>query len=271
MKFLVFGDLHGQLPKAYFKDFDAIITPGDFCSDRLRKVMFKALREHLKNPEKRMRMWYELMGAKRARKAVLKSIKDGRKVLEKLNAFGVPVYVVPGNWDWTPAGKGWSYLRKNHWKTLIKGLKNVKDCHDRSVDIGNYCIIGYGISSGPEKMSKNDFKNYRSLYRDYSKLFKKAKNPVLLLSHNVPFKTPIDRITNKASPRYGQHFGSNLVRGLMQKFKPVIAIGGHMHEHFRKCKVGKTIAINAGYGNKVNVWVELEGKRIKRLKFFKKR
>ncbi len=33
MRFLIVGDLHGQMPKIHFKEFDAIIAPGDFCPD----------------------------------------------------------------------------------------------------------------------------------------------------------------------------------------------------------------------------------------------
>ena len=38
-KFLIVGDLHGQIPKIREKKFDAIIAPGDFCSDELKKYI----------------------------------------------------------------------------------------------------------------------------------------------------------------------------------------------------------------------------------------
>jgi len=50
-KFLIIGDLHGNKPKIYSNDFDAIIAPGDFCSDALRKYMFQAQKYYIKNPE----------------------------------------------------------------------------------------------------------------------------------------------------------------------------------------------------------------------------
>ena len=55
MKILVVGDLHGQKPKIYFRDFDAIIAPGDFCSDAHRKYIFEALRRNIENPKKKFR------------------------------------------------------------------------------------------------------------------------------------------------------------------------------------------------------------------------
>jgi hypothetical protein len=36
-----------------------------------------------------------------------------------------------------------------------------------------------------------------------------------------------------------------------------------MHEHFGKCKLGKTICINSGFGSNVNTLIELNGDKIK--------
>ena len=101
MKFLIIGDLHGKKPKIHFKDFDAIIAPGDFCSDESKKYMFRALKERLVTPKSKTE-WYDIVGKKEAKKIIMKSLSDGRKILAKLNSYGVPVYIVPGNWDWTP-------------------------------------------------------------------------------------------------------------------------------------------------------------------------
>ena len=97
MRFLILGDLHGKEPKIFYSDFDAIISPGDFCSDNLRKYMFKSLKENTKNSTNVP--WYKSIGEKKAKELIKESISDGRKVLKKLNSFNVPVYIVPGNWD----------------------------------------------------------------------------------------------------------------------------------------------------------------------------
>ena len=147
MRFLIIGDLHGQKPVIHFTQFDAIIAPGDFCSDALRTVMFQALRKNLKNPNTNVRF----------------------------------------------------------------------------------------------------------------------------LTHNVPFNTPIDEITDKNSPRVGYHFGSLLARELIEKHQPLVCIGGHMHEHFTSCRIGKTTAINAGFGSFVNVLLELQSNTIQKLEFHQKK
>src|SRR5689334_14348104 len=98
-KFLIIGDLHGAKPKLFFKknEFDAIIAPGDFCSDETRKYMFMALR--LMIDEGIDVEWYDLVGREHALAMVNQSLKDGRKVLEYLNSLSKPVFVLPGNWD----------------------------------------------------------------------------------------------------------------------------------------------------------------------------
>ncbi len=222
MKFLIIGDLHGNKPKISKKGFDAIIAPGDFCSDAPRKYMFEALKMNLKNPDSNVE-WYDLTGKLKAKKMIKKSIKDGRSILEFLNSFDVPVYCVPGNWDWTKEDKDWGYLKKDHYKGLIKGLKNIVDVYHKTKDIGEYNFIGHGISSGPEypqykqdlaMFKKNKLNKIKNKYEKHSKklnsLFQKSKKPIIFLSHNVPFNTPLDKIVNKSSPRNGQYFGIGL-------------------------------------------------------------
>ena len=76
MKFLVIGDLHGQKPKIHFKDFDAIIAPGDFCSsDKTRELIFEAIRIRLKNPKHQIN-WYNICGKKKAEKLIKESLKE---------------------------------------------------------------------------------------------------------------------------------------------------------------------------------------------------
>jgi len=278
MKFLIIGDLHGKKPKIHFKDFDAILAPGDFCSDKARKFMFKALSESIKNSKSKME-WYDLLGKARSKYEIEKSLADGRKILEKLNSLGKPVYLVPGNWDWTAYKKSkWAYLKNDHYKGLIKGLDNIVDLHNKIKTFGDYDLIGYGISSGPEypqhdlkqfssKKLKSIKKSYESKLKKISSLFSKAKKPVIFLSHNVPFNTKLDKITDKSSPRYGYHFGSVLARDAIKKHKPLVCIGGHMHEHFGRDKLGSTVIINAGFGPKVNTMLEIQGNKIKKLLF----
>jgi len=279
MKFLIIGDLHGKKPKIHFKDFDAIIAPGDFCSDDASKYRLKVVKLNYKLK------WFDLVGKKKALKMIKKSLSDGREVLKYLGSLKIPIYIVPGNWDWTKARNKYLYwdLKKDFYKSLIRKIPNIIDAHYKSIDIGNYQLIGYGDSWGPEyPQSKKELerhtsqlenlkKEYKNIYKKVSSLFEKAIKPVIFLTHNVPLNTSLDKITNKKSPRYGQHYGSLIAREMIEKYQPLVCIGGHIHEHFGKCKIGKTVCINAGFGPYVNVLMELENNKIVKLQFHKRK
>lgn len=284
MKFVIIGDLHGTLPRMHYKEFDAIIAPGDFCSDKgIRELIWASYKEFLKNPYE-AREWWEIVGKKRASKLIKNSLKAGRKILRKLDSFGVPVYIVPGNWDWAEtSSEKWDFLNKDFFNDfLLKDLKNVVDVDGKIKRMKDWQIIGYGKCSGPELLKyrhyrgikKEDFarneKAYKKLKYNYTKLFRTAKKPVIFLSHNVPYNTPLDKIRNRDSPMNGHHYGSVLAREMIKKFGPLVCIGAHMHEHFGKCRLGKTTVINAGFGPRVNVLVELDKNKIKKLEFYKR-
>ncbi|HLF55173.1 MAG TPA: metallophosphoesterase [Candidatus Nanoarchaeia archaeon] len=265
LKFLIVGCLHGKKPRISTKAIDAIIAPGDFCYAEIRKYIFKSMRQELKG--KKAKEWWQLAGGKKKASSLLKkSFKRGRKVLEYLNSFGVPVIVVPGNWDFAekdPLSPGLS------WKKLKKGLTRIIDCHEKLKDFGSYSVIGHGITSGPEFQGRKRLFNKQ--FKKMGNLFLKARKPTIFLTHNVPYNTKLDFITDKKSPRYGVHFGSTLARVLAKKFKPIVCIGAHMHEHFTQDKIGKTTCINSGYGPKCNVILKIEGNKISKLKFMPKR
>ena len=282
MKLLTIGDLHGNKPLIHFKDFDAIIAPGDFCSDVSRKYIFRNLIKQRDDPDYKLEWWDEI-GREKAKEMLEKSLKDGRKILEFLNSFGVPVFLVPGNWDQTGMKEyKWKRVKDNNWPRLIKGLENLREVHFRKRTLDGIDFIGYGVVSGPEipqykedreRLSRSELKEMRESYeakkKRLSKLFQKSRNPVIFMPHNVPFKTRLDMITNKESPKYGYHYGSVIARELIEKYQPLLCIGGHMHEHFGRQNIGKTVCINAGFGSKVNTLVDLdeENGKIRSIKF----
>ena len=284
MKILVVGDLHGQKPRIHFKDFDAIIAPGDFCSDKRRKYIFSALREKIEDSNSEIE-WYDYVGKRKATQMLRESIDEGRRILELLDSFGKPVYVVPGNWE--PMGdkvSGLAYERKNRWGDMLHGLENITDIHFKKRTFKGLDIIGYGVVSGPEypqyredkdRFTKKEMdkakKNFIKKKERLSKLFDKSNNPIIFVPHNVPFNTKLDKITNRESPRYGYHYWSVLARDLIKKYNPLLCIGGHMHEQFGKDKIGKTVCINAGFGSYVNTLIDLdeESGRIRNIKFWK--
>lgn len=302
MKLLVVGDLHGQKPKIRFKDFDAIVCIGDICSDKYKRKLFDKWMKSEWNKSKEERLNFDDYVKKilKLKKSDLNkfdrlSLKDGRKIMEFLNSFGKPVFFIPGNWDQSRKkveeynGKDDFRIRKNIIKRLtsrnsnpklIKNLKNVRDCQLRIRKFNGFNIIGYGISSGPEFIKNKEIKWNSKIKKEYLKLFNLLKSkylkrnkklPTIFLSHNVPYDTKLDMVRKKGSPVDGEHYGSVIARDFILKYKPLLCIGGHMHEYFGKTKLGKTTAINAGFGTNVNTLIELDEKKgtIKKITFKK--
>ena len=311
-KFLIIGDLHGKKPKIHFKDFDYIIAPGDFCSDKGIRPISNKWKRLLKKAKSKIR-WdtfiKKTIGKRKLKALERQSLEVGREILRFLNSFNKPVFIVPGNWDQSYASTGIKDIDKSKYNYekafldyynskrtnpfLTKGLKNIYDCQYRLYKFPEFNILGYGLSSGPEnpklrevlrrtKGIKEDInpnkrirlvKAYREIHNKLDEEYKKRnkKNPTIFLTHNVPYNTSLDKVIAPGSYAHNKHYGSTVALEFCKEYQPLICIGGHIHEHFGKCKIGKTTAINAGFGSYVNVWMELEGEKIKKLRFYRGR
>ena len=116
-------------------------------------------------------------------------------------------------------------------------------------------------------------KKYKKLLSKLNMTYKNRNRnvPTIFLSHNVPNGTKLDILINKESEHHKKHFGSTVALDFCEKYQPLVCIGGHMHEHFGKDKIGKTTVINAGFGIYVNTLLEIEGNKIKKLKFYRRK
>ena len=308
MKILAVGDLHGRKPKIHFKDFDAIICIGDVCSDkgfrRLKNLWVKYLEENPDQPLSDDEFYIMNVGKKKVKELYKESLIEGRKIMEYLNSFGKPIFMTHGNWDQSygetriknmEAGK-YSYYKAflDFWAgekinpVLIKGLKNVISVQFKLHKFRGYNILGYGLSSNAEdpfvkmKKGRRKIRRYskeevKKLKRAYAKILKKLDNvynkkdkkyPTIFLTHNVPYNTKIDLLNNRESKHHGKHFGSSVARWFCDKYQPLLCIGGHMHEHFGKDKIGKTVVVNVGFGSYVNTLIELDEGKIKKIDFW---
>lgn len=309
MKLLVIGDLHGRKPRIHFKDFDAIVFPGDVVSDeefgKYNKEWFAYLKYNKKISLSKFMI--RKLGKKRIRGMDKRAIKSGRKIMEYLNSLGKPVFMVPGNWDESygkteirnPDKDQYSYLKSfyDYWlgerinPKLIRGLKNIIDCQYRTHKFMGFNFVGYGLVSAPEDLGRKKLEigksseesitkeQYRKLKKALGKIYKKLGNAykkrdrkleTIFLTHNTPYKTKLDTITNKKSYAYKKHLGSSVARDFCRKNKPILCIGGHIHDHFGKDKIGRTIVVNAGFGSSANTLIDLENGRVKKIKFYKR-
>lgn len=263
VRFLCVGDLHGELPSVPDETrFDAIVSIGDLCSFELRSEMFAALRAELEEGDETP--WYDRMGREAALRAIEASIEAGRLVLEKLASFDVPVFIIPGNWDWTPHEKeDWDELHKNRYAELIEPFENVHDIDERATAFDDAWLVGYGETSSTElpyhKKEKMDEKEwseketeYAELLESYEELVESCKAPPILVAHAPPYETDLDAIDRPGSPRHGEHVGSLLVRDLVRSGTVRACVCGHMHENPGSIELNGVQVVNLGFGE--NAW-----------------
>ncbi|MFH0711736.1 MAG: metallophosphoesterase [archaeon] len=307
MKILVIGDLHGRRPLIKNKDFDCMVLVGDICDDKKIGPIYKKWFEELARlGEKDTFLDFEkfaakYLGSKKKLVAYEKiSLKEGNKILRYLDSFGKPIFMVAGNWDQSYGKSRIKDLNKNYYNyikwfydswagdeinsELIKGTKNVKNCMLHNIEFGGINFVGYGLSSAFEdfrmrtKKIKTRGEKIVMLKKAYDKIGWKLESVNLkrnkkfltfFISHNIPYGTKLDKVKNKKSYAYGKHLGSTIARDFCRRFKPLICVGGHVHEGRGRDKIGRTIVVNPGYGRQAQVLVEVDTKKgkVKSVKF----
>jgi Icc-related predicted phosphoesterase len=284
MKILAIGDFHGRFPNKVNsiinkEKIDFALSVGDFFPWSMKNTFFKYCFTTDKN------LW-EVLGKEKYKKLTLKDLKEGdKKVLSKLNSLSVPVFTTIGNYDaahindqyyskrWKTS---WKWAEQDFLSTLLKKYPNIKRADYSFVKFKDYIIIGgYGHSS-PGSVKSKAYKDHK---RKLDKLFNKFKREnkekkVIFIFHNMPYNTKLDKITSKKADKSvrNKHFGSKMTRKIIDKYQPILGIGGHMHENTGTCKIGKTIVLNPGAAvdNRFAVIdIDEANKKIKRIKFFK--
>lgn len=114
--------------------------------------------------------------------------------------------------------------------------------HARATDLGfKVGLIGVGYSTPtpfgtPSEVSDAQIKAWLDHAIEQARDFEH----LILMAHNAPFGTKIDRVG------IGQSVGSRAVREFIDKHQPDVCIGGHIHESRAVDRVGKTQIINSG-------------------------
>ena len=306
MKILVIGDLHGRKPNIHFREFDAIIFVGDVASDKelgvWYKKWFRALKKNSNIGDGNLFIISKI-GKRNFNNMRKRSLEEGRKIIKYLNNFDKPIFTVAGNWDQSYGKTRIKNVNKdnyNYYKSfldywigdqinskLIKGFKNMKNCMYKNHEFMRMNFIGYGLSSGPEKpgikkkLKKLDAKKINKLNNAYNKIGDKLNNaykernkkyPTIFITHNIPYNTKLDVIRDEKSYAHKKHLGSTVARQICVRYHPFICVGGHVHDHSGKDKIGKTIVINPGFGKSAQVLIdidEIKGK-IRKIKFANK-
>jgi len=267
MKILAIGDFHGKFPKKLenlAKKSDLVISLGDyFPGYSVENFLIEEL--------------FRLISGEEIQKIPEKDEKQVRTILKKLNSLKKPVLTTIGNYDnhnsddSTDSEKG-----KDFFSNIIKDYPKIRRIDYKTARIGELVFIGaYGSSfpGDPKSHSyKKSKKKLNTLFKKYSQKNKERK--LIFIAHNVPNNCKLDKIRAKdAHPIVrGEHYGSKLVREMIDKYQPVIFIGGHMHENQGKCKIKKTLAIDAGpavEGKATLIDFDENNGRINKVKFIK--
>lgn len=65
-------------------------------------------------------------------------------------------------------------------------------------------------------------------------------NNLIIVTHNPPHKTALDKVAPLV------HVGSPLIRAFIERYQPLLAVSGHIHESFAIDTIGKTLLVNPG-------------------------
>ncbi|MFI5322707.1 MAG: metallophosphoesterase [Thermodesulfobacteriota bacterium] len=154
-------------------------------------------------------------------------VKDAEEVIEAVGKYNTNILAVSGNCD-----------RKEVDEYLSARNMNI---HGRSVRINGLSIIGAGGSLPCPSPTPNVYTE-----EEYSGIFEDPiadpndGNPVILVSHQPPYGTLNDTISN------GMHVGSKTVREFIERRQPLVCFTGHIHEAPGIDTVGHTKIVNPG-------------------------
>jgi len=257
MKLLCMGDFEGKLPKKYIdlikkENIDAVVSTGDYPPFSLKKIFF----EHIYASIFDIELW-EVVGKKTYKEKTRGDNLKGEEVMKKLNKLPVPVFSVLGNHDYSIPddvadvdedryGWDWDLKERTFLVRAIKKYKNIKRIDYRYAIFGDYVFIGARGHSFPGKVNSKAFRKHKKILDSLFKKFKGKK--IIFVSHNVPYNTKLDKVTSEDAHELAQggHYGSKLVRRVIDQHKPMLYVGGHVDEGRGKQQMGKTLVVNCG-------------------------
>jgi uncharacterized protein len=163
---------------------------------------------------------------------------------ERLAENEVRCFVMPGNDD--PPGVD----------TAIERARRVEACDERIVQFGSYSMISLGYSNitpfdSPRELPEDElYRRVESLAEEVPDLSRAIFN-----LHVPPFKSQLDTapelddelrvLTTAGQPRMVP-VGSTAVRELIERYQPMLALHGHVHESRAATRIGRTLCINPG-------------------------
>ncbi len=153
--------------------------------------------------------------------------KDAEEVIGAVEKYNTSILAVTGNCD----------------KKEVDGYLDSRNMniHGRSVNIDGLSFMGAGGSLPCPSPTPNVYTE-----EDYVEIFEESVEgsddglPAILVSHQPPYGTLNDRISN------GTHVGSRTVREFIERHKPLVCFTGHIHEAPGIDTLGSTKVVNPG-------------------------
>jgi Icc-related predicted phosphoesterase len=276
-KILVVGDFHGKFPRNLEKEAnkaDIVLCTGDFGgSDKLLKIIFN----HLGGK------WWKAVGPKKAKEYVLEDYVSGKNIIKKLSKIKTPVYIIPGNWDFTTKTEAErnAGIKLRKYQDLVKDFKNLKWWNRGIKKVGKLRILAFGgmvtAAAYLEKQDIFDEKRRKKEIRRNKKEIKQIlrhgdKKIDILLIHYPPFNY-FDKVDYPGeNPMNGKHVGFKGYTEYIKRYHPKLVVCGHMHEYQGIKTVGKTKIVATGAakeGKAVKIDYDEDKKKISKIEFIK--
>lgn len=149
-----------------------------------------------------------------------------RLLIEELKTLKKPIVAVPGN---------------NDNLSVIKLLEEEGiSVHGKGKIINDVGFYGFGGAKTP--FNTNYEPSDEELKKGLERAFVEVMNvkTKIQVTHCPPFHTRIDQTLT------GIHAGSQIIRNFIEKYQPVVAISGHIHEARGVDYLNKTLLINPG-------------------------
>ena len=171
---------------------------------------------------------------------------------ERLEGSGVPVKLMPGNDD------------DFEIDPILAESNYCENVNERTVELTPWHqLISMGWSSPTPWSTPREMPEEAFLDR-LSGMMKDVRDPrrTVIMTHVPPFDSGLDtapllspdlRPTASAGDLLRGPVGSHGVRAVIEQFKPVLGVHGHIHESGGERKVGSTLCVNAGSESSMGV------------------
>jgi Icc-related predicted phosphoesterase len=175
---------------------------------------------------------------------VLKVVQQWMDIADrKLEGTGLKVYCSPGNDDTEEVDE---IIRTSKRVLLVEGKVTAIDAHHE--------MIASGWSNRTPWNTEREEDEYQLKYR-YEKMAGQLKDPrnAIFNIHVPPYKSGLDdapELDKDLRPVLaGQSLkpvGSTALREVIEKYKPLLGLHGHIHEGRGATYIGRTLCINPG-------------------------